>query len=106
MKKLCLMFALAAFIGANTVSKSASAADLIKVECEKCGNKDAKCSKEDKKGKSCHGEAKAGHGTDGAASSEGSGKSCGAKKSCCKSKAKAEANAADVKTEETAPSTK
>lgn len=110
MKKLFLLFALVAFLGANTATKAACASDIVKVECEKCGGKDGKCTKECKEGKKakcCKGEAKAcSHGTDGAASTEGEApKSCGSKKkSCCKSKAKAEANAAtEMSKEETAP---
>ncbi len=101
MKKLMLMLALFAFIGANTVSKAANISSAAKVECEKCG-KDGKCTKECKEGKKsgcCKKDAKAcsSKGTEGTASAEGEApKSCGMKKSCCKSKAKAEASATPV----------
>lgn len=113
MKKLFLMFALVAFIGANTATNAATS-DIVKVECDKCGKecKDG-CKKDcDKCGKAgcCKKDAKAcsSKGTEGTASATGEApKSCSKKKSCCKSKAKAEANAAtEMKTEEAAPAAK
>ncbi len=107
MKKIFLIFALVAFVGSNSVTKAAVITSAIKVECEKCGGKDGKCTKdckEGKKSKCCKkDEAKAcSHGTEGTASAEGEApKSCGAKKSCCKSKAKTENS--EMKTGETAP---
>ena len=94
MKKLFLMFALVTFIGANSMTQAAPICNLAKVECEKCGGKDGKCTKECKEGKKAKCDKKekkhaCSHAPEGAASEEGPApKSCGAKKSCCKAKAK------------------
>ena len=107
MKKILLMFALAAFIGANNVSTAVAATSgITKVECEKCG-KDP-CTKKCKKEHEQKGEAKTcNHGSSGnTAATEGeTPKSCAGKKSCCKGHAKAEGETG-TKKEEAAPSAK
>lgn len=109
MKKLILILSLIAFVGAGPASMASVSDGIVKVECDKCGGKNGKCTKECKKAQKEKGgqeevKKSCSHGTEGAAATEGEApKSCGAKKSCCKSKSKA---SNETKTEEAAPAAK
>ncbi|PCJ82115.1 MAG: hypothetical protein COA57_13545 [Flavobacteriales bacterium] len=101
MKKLFLLFALAAFVGTTTVKAEVTSSDecyVVCVDCDKCGKAECegKCEK-GKKGKcSKKGDAKAccKKGKGGTASA---GKTCskGTAKACCKKKAKAKAETSE-----------